>query len=242
MGSSFRGFFLLWANCETKSLSRTACELVGLRSPLKALKEGDSSTYCYQSNPFLLHSPKAGLGFSLSNLFLLSSPGSVPPASPLYIVFLCSKFVSHSSPGSQPYSVSIVSLPTCARDLLQHIGPWFLLSTIVQPDCVGLLVFYTHFTFSLYELALCCIFSPSPLFLHSFHYFSAMLFLHCWSYLIGSHLSSLLFFWSSSKSFSQIRKVCITITAFCLFNPSLLLLYFLNQIFHFLVVPYFQCL
>lgn len=125
---------------------------------------------------------QAGLGLSLSNLFLPSSPGSVPRASPLHIVPLYSKFGSHSSPGSQPYSVSIVSLPTCARDLLQHLGPWFFLSPVVQPDCGGLLGFYTHFTFSLYELALCCIFSPSLLLLRSVHRFFAMLFLRCWSY------------------------------------------------------------
>ena len=140
--------FFSGTTAKPKSLSRNACKLVGLRSPLKALKEGGlhSSTYCYQSNPFLLHSPKLILAFqtsSFSNLFARLSSSGISS----YIVSLCSKFACHSFLVSQPFSVSIISLPACARDLLQHIGPCFLLSPVVQPDCVVVLVSYSGFIF-----------------------------------------------------------------------------------------------
>lgn len=81
-----------------------------------------------------------------------------------------------------------------------------------------------------HEGVLCCIFSP--------HCFFAMLFWHI-DHVVFVPFA---FFWSLSKSFSQTRIAHVTVAAFSLFSPSLIQLYFLNQIFHFLLVLYFQCI
>lgn len=155
-----------------KSLRRNTCELLGL-SPLSALKEGGFAfpTVAIKAILFCSIHPSCFWSFSfkpIPSVFVKVSFSGLSS----YVV-LCSEFASHLSTVSQPF-------PSPSFHYLyrvQHIDPCFLLSPVVQPDWIILLVSRLVSSFSPCELVLCCIFSPSPLLLHSVHYFFVMLFL-----------------------------------------------------------------